>query len=160
LPWACGSCLSAYPMPRSPDDPISWYPPPPIPQLGFQRVYKAPSQPIPSRSRPMSALGALRALPTPPRVIPDWRRFQEGHPKSSQPGPVHARFSRGWAEIGVDFSDQASFGVGFTRLATLCPYPQRTDPLPYPLCRPNLTQGHPTHPRISRGSKPSLVASS
>jgi len=52
----------------------------------------------------------------PPIPIPDWRRFGRGNPKASQPGPVHARFSRGWAEIGVCFSDQASIGVGFADL--------------------------------------------
>src|SRR5579864_3826308 len=55
--------------------------------------------------------------PSPPPIpIPDWRRFGRGNPKASQPGPVHARFSRGWAEIGVCFSDQASIGVGFADL--------------------------------------------
>jgi hypothetical protein len=38
-----------------------------------------------------------RSSPPPPRVIPDWRRFQRDHPKPSQ--------------IGVGFSDYASFGV-------------------------------------------------
>ena len=38
-------------------------------------------------------------------------------PISSQPGPVRARFSRGWAEIGVDFSIFRSIGVG---LGFLC----------------------------------------
>lgn len=28
-----------------------------------------------------------------------------GHPTLSQPGPVRARFSRGWVEIGVGLSD-------------------------------------------------------
>jgi hypothetical protein len=37
--------------------------------------------------------------PLPPIPIPDWRRFERVHPKSSQ--------------IGVDFSDQASIGVWF-----------------------------------------------
>jgi hypothetical protein len=37
--------------------------------------------------------------PSPSRGIPDWRRLQRSHPKSSQ--------------IGVDFSTQASIGVDF-----------------------------------------------
>jgi hypothetical protein len=65
-----------------------------------------------------------------------------GHPKSSQTGPVHARCSRGWAEIGVDFIDQAPIGVDS----------RHPPPLP-PLCSPISTQGHPIHPRIGRGSQ-------
>jgi hypothetical protein len=33
--------------------------------------------------------------------------------KSSQQGPSARGFSRGWVEIGVDFSNLASIGVGF-----------------------------------------------
>jgi hypothetical protein len=36
--------------------------------------------------------------PSPPPVIPDWRRVQRRHPRSSQ--------------IGVELTDQASIGVG------------------------------------------------
>ena len=60
-----------------------------------------------SRSRAMSS------IPSPPIPIPDWRGFQRHHPRSSQTGPVHAWCSRGWAEIGVDFIDLVSIGVGF-----------------------------------------------
>jgi hypothetical protein len=46
----------------------------------------------------MSAIPAIQ-YPSPSWVIPDWRRVQQVHPKSSQ--------------IGVDFSDSASIGVDF-----------------------------------------------
>lgn len=82
------------------------------------------------RSRAMSALPVigrdLRATPLPPgssQVIPYWRGLERYHPKPSQTAPVHARFSRGWAEIGVGFRDQAPIGVGLM-----------TTPRPYPLC--------------------------
>src|SRR5438132_10522701 len=51
--------------------------------------------------------------PTPPQVIPDWRRLQRGYPKPSQ--------------IGIDFSDSVAIGVGFTE--PLCvPQPALSDP--------------------------------
>ena len=43
------------------------------------------------------------------KVIPD-------HPNR---GPVHARFSRGWAEIGLDFINQTLIGVGFSDQALI-----------------------------------------
>src|SRR5207253_11411711 len=55
-------------------------------------------------------------IPPPPyssQVIPDWRRLQQVHPRSSQ--------------IGVGFSDQASIGVWF-RAFPLCPQPALSDP--------------------------------
>jgi hypothetical protein len=54
-----------------------------------------------------------RATPPPSHPSQIGVGLSEVIPESSQPGPVHARFSRGWAEIGVDFSDQALIGVGF-----------------------------------------------
>jgi hypothetical protein len=47
-------------------------------------------------------LHRVRAYPPPPPVIPDWRRFEGGHPKSSQ--------------IGVDLTQLGLFGVGFHRV--------------------------------------------
>jgi len=44
---ACGSCL---PITRCPDHPI-FGTPSPMPQLGFQRVYMAPSEPVPGWRR-------------------------------------------------------------------------------------------------------------
>jgi len=56
------------------------------------------------------AILAISGVPSPSLVIPDWRGFQRVHPKSSQ--------------IGVDFSDLASIGVGlsthFVFLRVLC----------------------------------------
>jgi hypothetical protein len=78
--------------------------------------------------------------PPPPWIIPDWRRFGRGHPRPSQPGPVHARFSRGWAEIGVDFSHQALIGVGlesfdFPISAFACDVGGHGDSIPSPRLR-------------------------
>ncbi|HSK44170.1 MAG TPA: hypothetical protein VLA83_09825, partial [Candidatus Binatia bacterium] len=47
------------------------------------------------------------------QVIPDWRRFERGHPKRA-PGTRAFRVARQKSsQIGVDFSDQAVIGVGF-----------------------------------------------
>jgi hypothetical protein len=86
------------------------------------------------------------ATPPPPWVIPDWRRFQRSHPKSSQ--------------IGVDFSDFPSVGVGFARIATLCLYPSADHPPPSPYVHPfppKVTQGTQ---ESAEGRKPLLGASS
>jgi len=65
-------------------------------------------------------------LPSPPRVIPDWRRFGQGHPKSSQ--------------IGVDFRHQASIGVAlagfdFPISAIACDVGDHGDSIPSPRLR-------------------------
>jgi hypothetical protein len=51
-----------------------------------------------SPDRPINGSPDLRGVP-PPWVIPDWRGFGQCHPSPSQ--------------TGVDFSDQASIGVGY-----------------------------------------------
>jgi hypothetical protein len=56
--------------------------------------------PIPAMTRDVGDSGD----PPSPLVIPDWRRFQRGHPKSSQ--------------IGVHLSDRTSIGVGSMVLAS------------------------------------------
>src|SRR5260221_9960895 len=61
---------------------------------------------------PIKAIHPISASPSP--GIP-------GHPSPSQPGPVHARFSRGWVEFGVGLSDLLTIGVGF--LSPLPPLP-------------------------------------
>ena len=78
---------------------------------------------------------APRATPTPPWVIPDWRRFQRDHPKSSQ--------------IGVDFSASGLIGVGLLACFTaFCLCLSARHP-PYPLCSP---QFHPRSPNSTQES--------
>jgi len=54
--------------------------------------------------------------PPPPRVIPDWRRFERDHPRSSQ--------------IGVDFSDYGAIGVGFASFGVIIRCPDHPSPSP------------------------------
>jgi len=97
-------------------------------------------------------LGALRPPPSTP--IPDWRRVQRRHPKSSQ--------------IGVELSDEVSIGVGLEVLdlpitAITCdvgdpgdlglpsPYPSTRIPKDLPWVIPDPSQPGPVHARFSRG---------
>jgi hypothetical protein len=99
--------------------------PPGVKDLNRRSLPRTPPPCIPTKilkgllitipSHPISDLGddvrlrrSVYPLP-PPRVIPDWRRLQGGHPRSSQ--------------IGVHFSDLASIGVevrGLTWLRAKC----------------------------------------
>jgi hypothetical protein len=72
---------------------------------------------------PKSAKPIL-APPSPPLLIPDWRRVESGHPNSSQ--------------IGVDFSDQTSIGLesgyfGGLESGYFGASERSTSPLPLPL---------------------------
>ena len=55
------------------------------------------------------------------------------HPKPSQQGPVHARFSRGWVEIGVDLRGYASIGAELTSLRFRAMSCDDGDSVPLPL---------------------------
>jgi hypothetical protein len=78
-------------------------PPPPWGQLGFQRGYTIQPRGYPWKPQIRSVLSALRSRTLPPGGIPDWRRLQRWHPRSSQ--------------IGVGFTHWILIGVGFSRKA-------------------------------------------
>jgi hypothetical protein len=75
-----------------------WHPRPRLCSDGvllFSASQRLRSEALAFRCRAITARSARH--PYPSLVIPDWRRFERDHPNPSQ--------------IGVDFSDQASFGV-------------------------------------------------
>ena len=103
-----------------------------------------------SRSRAIPAITAIFPHPYPlgsSQIGVDLKGY---HPRSSQTGPVHARFSRGWVEIGVDFSDSASIGVDLSGFPiTRCTdhrITRSTYPSPYPYVHPSWSHHVPSDP--------------
>jgi hypothetical protein len=94
----------------------------PVPRVAPAALVAPPSAVVFSRSPADWRMSAMRTPPprAPTRIpkdltevipsgSPATRAFRVAGQKAFQPGPIHARSSRGWAEIGVDFHLPAPF---------------------------------------------------